>query len=87
MTQRAETPTQVRHPWRATLRTFISTLPLTAAGVGAFVDIVKDVRPDWVVGWGPVAAAASIIITRTMQVPAVNHLLTKIGFGAEPRQE
>lgn len=80
------TPTQVKFPWRATLRTFISTLPLTAAGIAAFIDIVRDVRPDWVVGWGPVAGAASVIITRVMQNPAINAMLTKLGFGAEPKE-
>lgn len=83
----ANQPTQVVYPWRATLRTFLSTLPLTAAGLLTFIDIVRDVSPDWVVGWGPIAAAISLIITRTMQSPAVNALLTAWGLGPEPRSK
>lgn len=78
--------TQVRHPWRATIRTIVEMSPLIAVAVVAFVDVVKDMKPEWIVGWGPVALAVSGIVTRTFQHPAVDALLTRwLNLGAKPR--
>lgn len=78
--------TQVRHPARAVARTAVQLLPMIGVGVGAIVEVVKDVQPDWIVGWGPAATAASLILTRVMALPAVNAVLAAVGLSAEPKQ-
>lgn len=78
-------PTQVRHPTRAVARTAVQLLPMIGVGVGAIVEVVHDVAPGWVVGWGPAATAASLILTRVMALPAVNALLAAVGLSAEPK--
>lgn len=83
--RQAETATQIRHPWRATARTVIQLIPIFAAIIPAIVDAFQDTAPEWLAGWGPAALAGSIILTRIMQEPQVNKLLSQIGLGAEPR--
>jgi hypothetical protein len=75
---------QVRHPGRALARTAVQMLPLIGVGVGAIVEVVHDVSPGWIVGWGPAATAASLILTRVMALPSVNDLLAIVGLSADP---
>ena len=75
-------PTQVEHPWKATIRSVFQFLvalatliPLIALGV--YED--PDASPAVVVQVLAVAAA----ITRVMAIPRVNDLLARFGLGAE----
>ena len=78
-------PTQIKHSWRARIRTFIQLAPMIAAGATSFVEVINNVRPDWVVVWGPVALAGSAIITGLMTNEKFNTMLTAIGLGATPK--
>lgn len=78
-------PTQIRHNWRARIRTFVQLAPMIAAGTATFVEVVREVNPGWVVVWGPIALAASTIITHLMTNEKFNTMLTAIGLGAAPK--
>lgn len=86
-------PTQVRYPWKTTVRTalqaFLSAatiLALIAPQLQEFVDQFWPGSP--VVAWIGTAAvfvaALAALITRIMAIPAVDAVLTKIGLGAKP---
>ena len=78
-------PTQVRFPWRATLRTIIQTLPAIAVAVPGIIAAIEQGHPGLTGPVGVAALAASGIVTRVMALPAVNDLLTRLGLGAEPK--
>lgn len=78
-------PTQVRFPWRATVRTVIQTLPAIAVAVPGVVAAIEEGHPGLTGPVGVAAIAASGIVTRVMALPAVNDLLTRFGLGAEPK--
>lgn len=74
------TPTQVRHPWRATVRTALAAL------IG-LATLLPYVLTDTNVGTGPAvtqALAVAATITRIMAVPQVNEWLTIFGLGPTP---
>lgn len=89
--------TQVAHPWKATLRTFIAVGIPTILGllvvlpevIQIVLDELGEAMPDGLRLW--LAAAAGVIIalstaaTRIMAIPAVNAWLTKLGLGATPK--
>lgn len=85
-------PTQVAHPWRATLRTMtavlISAMAIYLLAIPIILDGLKDYLPEGAQGWlmGSVAfvTALSGVITRVMALPAVNEALTAMGLGASP---
>lgn len=88
------TPTQVAHPWKATVRTAIQTflavaavLVLVAPEVQAFVDQFWPGSPvvAWIGAGAAFVAALAGLVTRIMAIPAVNDLLTRVGLGASPR--
>jgi hypothetical protein len=96
------TPTQVQHPNRAALRTFLQAwVPLLALAlvvVPIIVDIILDeagkagvdIPPGLrliLVGIATAAALISAVISRIMAIPAVEQLLQRLGLGAEPRSE
>lgn len=71
-------PTQVQHPWKATIRTGIAVL----IGVLSVIPVVVATA-----GIGTVPAVAQVVavtaaITRVMALPQVNELLSKFGLGA-----
>lgn len=83
-------PTQVDHPFKATMRTFVQAL-IGLVSVWSIVDLVlTDFLNE--VGWAsalPYLAIASAIVAavaRIMAIPQVNAWLTKIGLGATPKQ-
>ena len=78
-------PTQVRFPWRATVRTIVQTLPAVAVAVPGVVAAIEQDHPGLTGPVGVAALAASGIVTRVMALPAVNDLLTRFGLGAEPK--
>ena len=74
-------PTQVRHPWRATVRTGL------AIGLGVastLPDVLATLHIESTVVGGQVLAVA-LGATRVMALPKVNDLLTNLGLGAEPK--
>jgi len=91
-------PTQVRYPWRATLRTIVQVgIPalLTAVTVLPLViqivlDELGEVMPEslrlWLVAAAGFVTALAAAFTRIMAIPAVNAVLTRIGLGAKPAQ-
>lgn len=94
------TPTQVQHPTRAALRTFIQTLvPALAFFVVVIppvVDIVLDeagkagvTLPGWLylalTGASVACALVAAIVARVMAVPGVEAGLERIGLGAKPQ--
>lgn len=89
------TPTQVAHPWRASLRTAVAVL----LGLALVLPIVWAIIGEELekVGWAipePVATvvgviiaavtAAAAIVTRVMAIPAVSDWLTKLNLGPAP---
>ena len=94
--QRAlDAPTQVQHPWRATVRTGVDVLlgilvttPLVWAIIGDELAAVGWAVPE---PWAAIIAAvvtgcvvASSAITRIMAIPAVSDVLTRLHLGPEP---
>lgn len=94
------TSTQVQHPNRASVRTFIQTLiPALAVFVLAvppFVDIVLDEvgkagvsLPEWaylgLTGASVACALVAAIVARVMAIPGVERVLERIGFGSTPK--
>lgn len=93
-----DAPSQVKHPWNATLRTALqvilgitSFILLLAVVAPQILEAVADVLPENVYAWG-VGAVASITalagaITRIMAIPQINEWLKKIGLGVPPKDE
>ena len=89
------TPTQVAHPWRASLRTAVAVL----LGLALVLPIVWSISTEELdkAGWDvpePVASvvvaiiaaitAAAAIVTRVMAIPAVSDWLTRLNLGPTP---
>ena len=92
------TPTQVAHPWRASLRTGIAVLlglalvlPIVWAIIGEELEKVGWAIPEpvgTVVGVIIAAiTAAAAIVTRVMAIPAVSDWLTRLNLGPTPAGE
>lgn len=81
----SDQPTQVRFPWRATVRTVIQAIPAVAVAVPGVVAAIEQDHPGLLGPVGLVAVTASGIAARVMALPAVNDLLTRFGLGAEPK--
>ena len=89
------TPTQVAHPWRASLRTAVAVLlglalvlPIVWAIIGEELEKVGWAIPEpvgTVVGVIIAAiTAAAAIVTRVMAIPAVSDWLTRLNLGPTP---
>ena len=89
------TPTQVAHPWRASLRTAVAVLlglalvlPIVWAIIGEELEKVGWAIPEpvgTVVGVIIAAiTAAAAIVTRVMAIPAVSDWLTRFNLGPTP---
>lgn len=96
------TSTQVQHPNRASVRTFIQTLipalAVLVVAVPPFVDIVLDEvgkagveLPSWaflaLTGASVACALVAAIVARVMAIPGVERVLEKIGVGSTPKSE
>lgn len=88
-----DTPTQVVHPWRTSIRTgvqaFLGALGLLVLIAPLIQEFVEQFWPDspvvaWIAGGAAFAGAISTLITRIMALPGVNDFLTKYGLGANP---
>ena len=89
------TPTQVAHPWRASLRTAVAVLlglalvlPIVWAIIGEELEKIGWAIPEpigTVVGVIIAAiTAAAAIVTRVMAIPAVSDWLTRFNLGPTP---
>ncbi len=89
------TPTQVTHPNRAAVRTFVqAAVPLVLAALAIVPPIVQSVLDDpsipgslrvWLLAVAAGIAAVAGIISRVMAIPGVNAWLTSLGVGAAPK--
>lgn len=82
---RAETTSQTRHPWRATVRTGLAFITGAAVAAPTLYTAVTNADPEKATGAGLTALLVSAAITRVMAHPFVNLWLTKAGLGAEPK--
>jgi hypothetical protein len=78
--------TQVRHPWRATVRTIVAALiPVIVAAPEVYAAVTGgDPRLATGIAGGVIVAAG--VITRVMVIPEVDALLRRIGMGSTPRE-
>lgn len=89
-------PTQVAHPWRASIRTGLQTATAVLAALVLALPLVQEfvaeVAPDspvigWIAAATGVVAALATLITRLTALPAVNDLLTRLGIGPVSKEE
>ena len=89
------TPTQVRFPLRAVLRTALAVILAFGIVVPLAVEIILDEWakaapvPEgaraWLLGASAAIVAVSSALTRIMAIPTVNEWLGKVGMGATPK--
>lgn len=70
----SSTPTQVRRPWRATVRTIFALVVGLATSWSVFVQVL-GLDPTW--QWVAIGSAAAGFITRVMADPRVEALLRR----------
>lgn len=89
-------PTQVRRPWRASLRTggavalsLLTALALIGPEVVKFVSEQFPGSPavGIVAGASGFIVGLSVLVNRIALLPAVSALLTKIGMGPTPKEQ
>ena len=88
-------PTQVKHPWKATLRTVLSYVLAVLTTISLALPIVQETmghvlppRALEALAWLTLVTGALVAtFTRLMASAAINDQLAKIGFGAEPFEE
>ena len=88
------TPTQVRFPLRAMLRTALAVVLALGIVVPLSVEIILDEWakaapvPEgaraWLLGASAAIVAVSAALTRIMAIPTVNEWLSRVGMGATP---
>ena len=88
------TPTQVRFPLRAMLRTALAVVLALGIVVPLAVEVILDEWakaapvPEgaraWLLGASAAIVAVSSALTRIMAIPTVNDWLGKVGMGATP---
>lgn len=89
-------PTQVTHPWKATLRTFVQTWiagavafllawPLVEPVISEYVDTLPPYIARFVLPTVTVIASIAGLVAKLMAIPRVNEWLTHhLGLGAAP---
>lgn len=84
-----EPPTQVRRPWRATIRTVFAALIAFAAIAPGVYQAATHQEPEQAGGWMAIGLAIAGGITRVMAMPGVNEFFKRfVPFLApEPRPE
>lgn len=68
-------PTQVKKPWRATLRTAFAALVAVASMAPLVYSAAFQNDPEKATGWAALALAIASGITRVLAVPAVEAFL------------
>jgi hypothetical protein len=83
------TPTQVRQPWRATLRTAFAALVALCSMAPLIYDAALGDDAGEATGWSALALAIAAGVTRVLAVPAVESFLkTFVPFlSAEPKRQ
>jgi len=89
------TPTQVAHPWKATLRTLVANLLAALAAWPLLVSLVTDtlgpyLPESWVLWLGGslgVIAAVTAFLTRLMASEWAQRWLVKVGLGTGVEKE
>lgn len=83
------TPTQVRQPWRATLRTAFAALVALCAMAPLIYDAALGDDAGEATGWSAAALGITAGVTRVLALPAVELFLkTFVPFlAAEPKRE
>lgn len=81
-------PTQVRRPWRSTLRTAFQALVAGAAVAPAVYSAATNHNADAATGWAALGLAIAAGITRVMALPSVETLLQRFVpfLAAQPKQ-
>lgn len=91
------TPTQVRYPWRATVRTVVQVGISSLLALGLVVPQVVQIileeagesMPTQVRGWllasSAIVTAVAAALTRIMAIPAVDRGLVAWRLSAQPR--
>lgn len=69
--------TQVRAPWKATVRTIFAVVPAIALLVNPVLTAVADGDPSTLGPWAAVALTASATITRVLALPGVEEFLRR----------
>lgn len=68
-------PTQVKRPWRATVRTAFAALVALASMAPLVYSAAYQNDPEKATGWSTVALAIAAGVTRVLAVPAVETFL------------
>lgn len=90
-----KTTTQVKHPWRATLRTagvnVVAVVLFVAAAADPIIDFAHKYLPGpaaaWIAGAVGFVVGLSVLINRVMLLPGFNALLTRLGLGPAPKAD
>jgi hypothetical protein len=77
---------QTKYPWRATARTVLEFIVGAAVAAPVLYTAITNQSPEQAVGAGLIALSVSAAITRVMALPFVNEWLTRLGLGAEPKE-
>lgn len=74
-TEPISTTTQVRAPWKATIRTLLAVIPAVALLVEPVLEAVANGDPDALGGWAVGAVGVAGAITRVLALPGVEAFL------------
>ena len=82
-------PTQVRRPWRSTLRTVFQAVVAGAAVAPAAYSAATNHNADAATGWAALGLAIAAGITRVMALPSGESLLQRVVpfLAAEPKRD
>lgn len=82
-------PTQVRRPWRSTVRTVFQAVVAGAAVAPAVYSAATDHNADAATGWAAGGLAIAAGITRVMALPSVEAFLQRFVpfLAAQPRSD
>lgn len=82
-------PTQVRRPWRSTVRTVFQAVVAGAAVAPAVYSAATNHNADAATGWAAGGLALAAAITRVMALPAVEAFLQRFVpfLAAQPKDK
>lgn len=89
------TPTQVAHPWKATLRTVVAyvvaLVPVLVIAIPIITDGLGPYLPEgwvaWLLGAAAFLATLVAVVTRLMAVQQVQSFLAMLGLGTGVERE
>jgi hypothetical protein len=77
MAEETTVPTQVKHSWRATVRTVFQGVVGFAALAPAIYQAIEHKDASAATGFAAIALAVSGALTKVMAIPAVNDFIAK----------